>query len=541
MSRRALIAAAVLATSRLAVADPVAVKVVEIAAGVAYVEPGRAAGIVPGAKVHLGTHDLVVVEATAQTAVVRLDDARVAVGDSGTVDVTPGQLAAGTGKLAAPHPPDAWTGQWPAPVMPAKIQAPKPVPLGAGEAPGHTHVTILGHAYGEVDKTGVGGQAEARVISSFDVMTDRPLSADVDLAARAYASGWNSGANTPVFLRAAQLRYGDAADPRFAIGRLRYAASSVGMLDGGRAAMHLGAFELAAFGGLVPDPVNGQPDTSASRFGVEAAYDLAKSAWQPRVALTVSGSTWNSAVDERRLALSGSATHGATFLTSWAELQSFAAGNPFGASAVEVTGAGASGEWRQDGLHLGVDVTFLRPERSLRLLAALPPDWLCTRIPQRGDVATEACRGGDSWTAVSGSAGLRRGPWSLDAVGSLGTTHGVTKSVDMSGYLRGELHMGHRWLELGTASGRSSFARWVSADVGFGTAPSRRYDLSLRYRPELLDYSAGTGAYLLHSLSLDLHYAASTALDLGVSALGTTGADRDAIVLLTTLAWRPLP
>lgn len=496
MRGRVLVTACLLAASHGALAAPVSVKVVEVAADVAYLEPGRAAGIVPGATVHVGGRDLVVVEATATTAVVRRDAGPLAVGATGTVDVTAAQASASGGKLAAPRPLAAWTGQWADAVHPALTQTPPAVPLGAGGiAPGRDHLAVIGQAYGAATKTGVDGQIEARVITSFDVLHDRPLAADLDVAARAYATGGASGAQTPVLVRAAQLRYGGAAaDPMFALGRLRYAASGVGMLDGGRAAVRTGAFELAAFGGLVPDPISGKPDTSASRFGVEAAYDDLASAWQPRIALTAYGSTWAGAVDERRLALTASASHAALVVASWAEVQSFAAGNPFGASALEVTGAGASGEWRRDGVHLGVDLTYLTPERSLRLLAALPPEWLCTRVPQRGDVASEACAGGDRWGALSGSAGVQRGAWTIDAVGSLGTTHGVVKSVDLSGYLRGERRFGARRIALAAASGRSSFVRWVSADVGIGTAPSRRTDVLLRYRPELLDYQAATGA-----------------------------------------------
>jgi hypothetical protein len=236
-----------------------------------------------------------------------------------------------------------------------------------------------------------------------------------------------------------------------------------------------------------------------------------------------------------------SAAHESTFLTSWADVQQFPSGNPFGARAVELTGAGASAEWREGGSHLGADLTFLRPEQSLRLLALLPADWLCTRAAQPGVVPSEACRGGDYWLAASGSAGVRRGQWTIDGVGSIGTTHGETRTLDLSGYLRGEYRFGGARVEVAASSGRASFVRYVSAEVGAGFAPSRRLDVMVRYRPELLDYAAGTGAYLLHTLATDVLYRHSTALDLGLTALATTGADRDALALLTTVAWRPYP
>ena len=167
---------------------------------------------------------------------------------------------------------------------------------------------------GNLDKDGSGGLIEARVVGSFDRLTDRPLGADVDASLRLFGSGWDSGSRAPVFVRAAMLRWGDPADPSLAFGRLRYAATSVGMLDGGRVAYRSGNLEVAAFGGVVPDPVSGAPDTAASRFGTEVTYD-APSAWHPHLALAAHGSTWNGQLDERRLSLAASANHGATWLT----------------------------------------------------------------------------------------------------------------------------------------------------------------------------------------------------------------------------------
>ena len=67
-------------------------------------------------------------------------------------------------------------------------------------------------------------QAEARVVTSFDVLQDRPFAVDADVAVRAFGDGYNASDRTPLFVRAAQLRYGDAFDPTLALGRLRWAA-----------------------------------------------------------------------------------------------------------------------------------------------------------------------------------------------------------------------------------------------------------------------------------------------------------------------------
>ena len=355
----------VLAAARAA-AEPVAVKVVDLAGGAAYVSPGRAAGIVPGTKIRLRGVELVVVEVTEKTAMLRVDGVRVAIGDPGTADVKPGAAAA-VRRLDKPRPPEAFSGQWNEPVLPATQQHPGAVPLGAAGASGAAHVTVIGHAYGAAAREASGASAEARVIAGFELMHDRPLAADLDVAARWFSDGYDRTTRTPVLVRAAQLRYGDPSDPRLALGRIRSAAASVGMLDGGRASARVGAVEVAAFGGLVPDPLSGKPDTGASRFGGELTYDARDAAWQPRVAVAAHGSTWNGALDERRLSLDASAGRGALWLDGWGELEAFAADNPWGARSVELTGAGATAQWRRHGTYAGVDLTFLRPERSLRL------------------------------------------------------------------------------------------------------------------------------------------------------------------------------
>ena len=519
-------------------ADPVTVRVTEIAGGVAYVTPGRAAGLVPGTAVHIRGRDLVVVEATEQTAVLRSEGA-IAIGDTGSANVDRASAQA-IRQLPRPHPASAFDGQWPEAVKPAETQNPQPVALGTGKAPGAAHVTVIGHGYGALSQHGVDGDGEGRVIASFDLMSDRPLAADLDVAGRMFANGWDKGTHTPLFVRAAELRYGNAYDPQYAIGRLRYAASSVGMLDGGRVAARTGTLELAAFGGLVPDPVSGKPSTDASRFGAELVWNDSTATWQPRVAMVAQGSTWTGKLDERRLSVVASAGHQYTWLDGWAEAQQFPSDNPWGAKSIELTGAGGTFEWREHGTHLGADVTYFKPERSLRLAALLPPQWLCTLAPQPGNVP-EKCASGDYYTAASGSAGVQGSHWTIDAVGTIGETHGYYRGYDSSGYLRGELRLSSTRLILGASGGHASFAAWAAGEVGIGTALSRRMDAIVTYRPELLDYTAGTGAVTLHSIVFDGHYALSPAFDVAGSALATTGSDRDAIAVLATFVWRPLP
>lgn len=523
-----------------AAAGPVVVKVVDVAGGAAYVSPGRSAGVVPGTRIRIRGVELVVVEATQATAVVQLAGAHVALGDAGTADVVPGAAPA-VQRLAPPRPPQAFAGQWSDPVPPAIAQRPRPVPLGAPGAAGQgpARIAVLGHAYAAAERGLSSGDAEARVIASFQPLTERPLAADLDVAARWFSGGYDARTHTPVFVRAAELRYGDAADPALAVGRLRFAATAVGMLDGGRASARIGGFEVAAFGGLVPDPLSGKPTAGASRFGAELGYDAPDAAWQPRIALAAHGSTWDGQLDERRLSLAASADRGPWWLDGWADVDAFPAGNPWGARGVELTGAGASVQWRRQGDHAGVDLTFLRPERSLRLAAALPPEWLCTLVPRAP--AADACASGDWWGSATATAGTRGARWAVDAGATLGDSHGQYRGFDRSGYLRGELRLGPARLAAGLAGGQASFASWTAGELGAAYAPTRALDVALSYRPELLDYVASTGPAVLHSMIADARLALSTALDLALSVTATTGSDRDALALLATFAWRPLP
>jgi len=445
-------------------------------------------------------------------------------------------------KRAEVHAPDSFRDQWPAATHPADAQDVASVPLGSAKVPGAIHVAVLGHGYAAIERHGTGAaQGEARVVASFDVLNDRPLAAEADVAVRGFSTGADKTLHTPLFVRALQVRYGNSLDPTLALGRLRFAATSVGMLDGGRAMFRTGSLEVAAFGGVVPDPISGRPDTSVSRFGAEAVFDAIDNDWQPRIGLTAIGSTFGGQLDERRLVVSATANRGSLLLDGWAEAQSFAANNPWGAAAVELTGAGLAAEWRSRGAHLGADITFLRPERSLRLASALPSDWLCTRAPQPGDVATESCRGDDSSATASMSAGLRRGRFVVDGIGTVGRSHAVSTSYTSSAYLRAELHIDRHRLVLGSSVGRAEFGAWTSGEGGIGSLVTTKLDVEVRYRAELLDYVAATKALLLHAIIADVRYRFRTNLDLGLSALATTGMDRSALGALATFAWRPLP
>lgn len=537
--RFAAIAIAACAATPTAWADRISVKVVEIAGDVAYIAPGAAAGLKPDTTVAFGGGTRTILEVTANNAAVKLDGLPLVVGQSGSVDVAGGVAASAA---ASPLRAEKLGGGWPEVITPAQVQQVRRVPLGTTErAKRRLHATLIGGGYVAASRDGRSADGEARVIASWDVVANQPLAIDVDTSVRAFTAGYDSRLRVPFFLRAAQLRYGSAADPRFALGRLRYAASSIGMLDGARGAFRFGSLQIGAFGGIVPDPVSGKPDTSASRFGVEAAFDAPATAWQPRISLVASGSTWQGSLDERRLTIDASAANRSTALAGWAEAQSFASSNPWGARAVELTGAGASAQWHRSATRIGATVDFLRPERSLRLAAVLPPEWLCSRRPIAGNATDEVCASGDYTVTGTLSAGTRLGPVTVDGYGMIGRTHLVSTTFDRSAYVRSEIAIADHRVILGASAGKASFLSWNAAEGGLGTHIWPPLDLAVRYRSELLDYVGWTGPFLQHSIIVDAWYSVRVNLDLKVSALGTMGHDRDSISLLTTFVWRPLP
>lgn len=532
---------ALTALARGAAAEPVPVRVIEVAGEQAYLEPGRAAGLLPGTKVSFGAGVAVVVEATERTSALRLGELQLAVGDKGTAEVASGAgpTAVARGRMPAPRPAEAWMGQWRDPVRPATLQRPAAVPLGGGPAPGRTRLAVLGHAVAAVDRDDLAAAGEARVLASFEPAT-APLSLSLDVAARAFADGYDSRTHTPLLVRAAELRWGPRAAPLVAAGRLRHAATAVGMLDGARAAVRLGALGLAAFGGVVPDPLSGKPDPSAARFGAEVSYDLPRAPLAPHLELAAHGSSFAGALDERKLAAAVSAAAGPTWLDGWAELQAFSADNPWGAATVELVGAGASAQLRRASSHLYLDLSFQRPDRSRRLAAALPLEVFCVPPVAVGDTAT-ACAGGQWWAGATAAAGATLGRWGIDIIAQLAREHGAATGTTSSLTLRAERSLGRARLTAEAAAGKASFASWTSGALAVALAPSARTALELRYRPELLDYTASTGPALVHSLGVDVRATLRPTLELATAATGQSGADYDALSLWLFFAWRPLP
>lgn len=538
---RGLTLAALLASAP-AHADPVAVRVIDRAGEVAYVAPGRDAGLVPGTVVRFGALELTVVEATRATAVVRIGERTLAIGATGTALVSAAAADGPTARLAPPRPLEAWRAQWPAARRPADGQTPTPVPLGVTAVAGRLQAALAlrGVAVLADEPTGT---AELRATVAYQLLADRPLTVALDVSGRWFGAG-RTGARAPLRVHAAQLGWGDAAAPRWAIGRLPWAGTGVGPLDGVRASWRRGAVETTAYVGLDPDPIDGRPSADAARFGAEVAYDAPDRPGAPRLGLALTGSTWDGGLDDQRATASVDLRRGDGSVTGWAEAQAFADDNPWGAAAIELVGAGAAASWHRPRYHGSVEVGFARPDRSRRLAEALPASWLCgaTAGPPGTDPARESCAGGDAALGVAAAAGLTVGAVTLDAMARTDRTTGPETDQTVSGLVVAGVAPRPRWrVEVGGAGGRGGFLDWYAGETAVRYTPARRSEVTARYRSELLAYLGALDRLVLHTVELGGRLSPASRVELAIAAAATTGLDRDAVTVVTSLSWRPAP
>jgi len=521
----------------------VRVEVVEVAGGRAYLSPGATAGLAAGDTVVLGGRKYRVIDATADNAAIDVGTARVSIGDHGTARVAAAGSARVVKRMATPRPLEVFNAQWPGAVHPAELQEVKHVPLGSGRAQGRVRVAVIGSGLAIAPRSGpVTASVQVGAKVTAESYGDRPFAVDADAAAQIFnATGGDPAARPIVVVREARVRWGTYADPLLAAGRLRWAATSIGLLDGARVAGHLGPIELAAFGGLLPDPISGKPSTDASRFGAELVVDRPRAAWAPRLSLTASGSTWKGQLDERRLTLVGDANRGDLSVSGYAEAQALGSGNPWGQPAVDLTSAGAGVTWHARRARFGVDVSYRRPEHSLRLDAYLPPEWNCVRRYELANVTDPPCISNQSRSQATASGSLDFDWGSIDGGATAIHSTESQASLEFSGF--GDLRVtklpaGARF-ELGGSTGRASFVDWVGGRVAVGVG-RRKLDTTVYYRPMLLSYVGKLSLILEHRAGVDLSWMARRDLAWGGTVEASAGTDVEAVTVLTTVVWRPL-
>jgi len=523
----------------------VAVEVVEIAGGRAFLSAGEEQGVRVGSVVTIGRASLRVVAATKTTSVVVIGDARVEEGARGRATVV-SETAAQDRRLAAPAPLSRHRGTWPRAVRPATLQHPRHVSIGRIAPSGPIQVVLseasaaavpLGAPSDAVAWTELRARARGAPASS--------LGFDADAAVRLWlARGLLRQAaedrRPTVLVRAAELQLGSPAAPLMAVGRLRSAAATVGMLDGGRLRTpSLGGLTVAVFGGSLPDPETTAPSFQAARFGVEVAARSPESPLSPSLSVVGVGSTFHGNLDERRVSLLGHIFPGPASLGANLEVSQFPADNPWGAPAIELTAASLDAGLRIGLFRAGARFDLWRPERSLWLDEVLPDGFFCRISPESGacDWPGEAIVSGALDVGLDGPATVLR------AGGSIATGAVTQQLEELAGFLfaRQTGLAGFARLELGATGTRTAFADVFAIRPGVGASLlDGGLDVGAYARPTFFRAFLDGAWRIDHRVGLELVASPAASVDVTLQAEVSTGYDRDALFVMSTASYRPL-
>ena len=521
----------------------VKVKVVEVAGDLAYLEPGSDAGLASGTTVTIRRRTFKVVTVTAHNAVVRVGKHRLRIGHRGSARVSVSKD--GVKRLAEPPSLDTFKGAWSAPSLPASEQTPKLIPIGVVRRGGPTEVRVSADAASWIPFSDTPADPVTRVSIRGQLRTepfaDTPFGFDADFAvARWFGVDNDLGdGSRPIFeVQELRARYGSYDAPMVGLGRLRYAALTVGLLDGVRVASpSFGGFSVAGFGGLVPDTLDGNISTDLARFGAEVSYLAPEHKWHPGGELVLYGSTFDGSVDERRASGAFRLYPGPVSLSGHAELSLFDSDNPWGASRVELTAAGLDANLRLGPVDLAASFDAQQPERSRWLASLLPASWLCTAAaePAADPPAEEGCNGSRNLRYYGlARAGLRLRHIAVHAGGT--TIHSSDGVDQLGGFV--DLQALRLWKDLSVSVG-GLFADSPVLDtwavrLAAAMPVIDALDVDIFYRPAVLRYDAaiddifdpraGVGAYYAKGTSLALRLSGETRLSDDVTAVGVFGA-----------------
>ena len=530
----------------------IAVTVVEVAGTQAYLQPGAQGGVRRGAKITLNHQEYTVVQATDSFAAIVVGENPPREQDKG--QATPlGEQATEVRALEKPKPLSTWTHAWREAEPPASSQKPRFVPLGSVERDRLWDVRLsassgallpLGPRGGNLVRAEIDARIHAQPF-------DAPAALDLDAALQHFfdptlTKREGSPARPTLYVRELLASYGSGGYYG-GIGRMRYAASTLGTLDGARASAPLGeGFSIGAFGGLLPDPLSGAPSVGANRFGVEATYSRPDAELRPDAALVLQGSTFGGKLDERRLSGVASVYPGPSRLGAHFQVSSFDSSNPWKAKAFELTAAGVDSSIRAGVFQLEGRFDVRQPERSRWLASYLPAAWFCTTVPSPAGAppGPERCDGGVSTLAIGTvDAGVEFGTVSLFVGGT--RTGDLTQSGGPSAlgvFATGRVVRIADFLRV-DASGNYSKATYLdmfggSAGPGltlFGDA----LDLSVYYRATALRYRSVPASLLQHAAGGTVIVVPDSAILLAVQGEAITGDDAKALVLFGTVTWRP--
>lgn len=530
----------------------VSVTVVEVAGSQAYLSPGAREGVRRGSAVTIHRKKYIVLQATDSFSTIFVGSDGVAEQDKGQATTVDDKSAKAV-ELEKPKPLSIWQHAWTQAAAPATSQSPRFIPLGTTERDRRWDVR-LSTSFGALLPLGARGSTLTRAELETRVHAapfDSPAALDLDVAVQRWFDANLSdraGAAARPLITVRELFASYASGGYFGgLGRMRYASRTLGTLDGARASAPLGSgFSLGAFGGVLPDPLNGAFSTKANRFGVEASYSRPDAELRPDVALVAHGSMFEGSLDERRLSGAFGLYPGHSRLGGYFEVSAFDASNPWKAKPFELTAAGLDTSVRAGAFQFGGRFDLRQPERSRWLAFYLPPTWFCPTVPSAPGATTtpEACDGTVS-TRASGviDAGVDVDPVSI-VVG--GTTMGdltLPGSPNMTGaFVSGRVVRILRVLRFeGSASySRATYIDMIGASVGpgfllFGDA----LDVSTYYRIATLEYRASPASLVQHGVGGYIVALPSSDLLVAVQGEAMGGSDANALALFGTITWRP--
>jgi hypothetical protein len=537
------------ATSVMAKPEAIEVTVVEVAGGQAYLSPGSAEGVQRGAVVTLGGKEYKVVQTTDSFAAIIVSDDGLRAKDKG-IATRIDAAATNVVVLKKPTPLSAWRDAWTEPVPPAASQRPRFVPLGETERDHRWDLRLSASASALLPLGSRGSnlfraEVDARVHAQ---PFDGGPALDADVALQhwfdANLSQREGSASRPtVYARELLLSYASGG-LYGGLGRMRYAASTLGTLDGARVTAPAGTgFFVGAFGGLLPNPLSGALSTAGNRFGVEAQYSRPDTELRPDAALVVHASTFDGRLDERRLSGSASIYPGPSRFSGHFQVSGFDSSNPWKASSVELTEAGFDSSWRIGKFELGGRFDVRQPERSRWLASFLPPAFLCATTPTAA-MGSEPCDGKVSTLAYGSlDAGVQLDRVSVYLGGT--TMSDLTQSTApnaLGGFASARVVRIARLMRLdatGTYS-RSTYVDMISGMAGPGASLlGDALDVSLYYRANAFQYRSTPASFVQHCAGGSVLVIPDATVLVAVQGEAILGNDTTALMLLGTATWHP--
>ncbi|MCB9595220.1 MAG: hypothetical protein H6719_21055 [Sandaracinaceae bacterium] len=552
--RRSLVVALVWLAATVAQAQPatrnVAVRVADVAGDRAYVSPGAEGGLHVGAQITIARASYRVVAVTASYAVVERGERALAVGARGRARVRRVREDGTPEPLPEPPPVESFRGQWPTAVHPATTQEVAHVPLG-GQL-GHARqliVDVSARGYAFVPLRGGGdpiGRGELRARVHAQPWTDLPLTLDADAAVQLWVgdtldTGPGAASRPNLRVRELQIAYGQQEDFYAALGRMRYAASTLGQLDGLRVQTPaLGPLTLAGFGGFVPDPRNGQPAFDVGRFGLEATVRDLESELRPVVSVVAHGSVYDGQIDERRISGAFHLYPGESHIGGYVEVSAFDADNPWDLPEVVVTAASLDTTLRFDWFRVGARASMRMPERSKWLAALYPTSFLCTPVPNPTG-AEDLCSGFLDMRILGNlDVGIEVDDVALTGGATLIHTGTDGQLDQVAAFLAFRavriLDYGHLDVSATASSGYFLETLALRATVGVSAIPEV-LDISLRYRPALSQYVADIDPFVEHLFGGRVLVRPIPELDIVLDADGMMGRQVDAFLIQLATAW----